>query len=98
MGPLGSAVAASANPNGTRSVFWRGADGNLWAGVWSGSAWSGPVKVIGAAMTSEPTAGVDAAGHAWVYWKGTDGNAWGAYFDTKSWIGPVTIPQMAPFG
>jgi len=49
-------------------------------------------------MTSEPTAGVDAAGRAWVYWKGTDGNAWGTYYDTKSWIGPVTIPQMGPFG
>ena len=72
--------------------------GNLTAAVWSASVWSGPIKVANASMGSGPTAGVDAAGHAWAYWQGTDTKAWGAYFDGKAWIGPVTIPQMGPFG
>jgi hypothetical protein len=56
MGPLGSAPFASAEPNGTIDVFWKGSGtgpGSVWHAWWnSGQPWGGPQNLGGSMAAS----------------------------------------------
>ena len=48
MGPLGSTPFATAQPNGTEDVFWRGAsDDHLWHAYYRSGGWHGPQDLGG---------------------------------------------------
>ncbi|MCW3044323.1 MAG: serine/threonine protein kinase [Actinobacteria bacterium] len=90
----GSGPAVAVKPDGTQATLWKGTDGDLWAAVWDGKAWSGPTRLGMGPMASEPAVGVDGSGHGWAYWKGPDGLLREAFSDGTKWNGPIVLSQF----
>ena len=103
----GPSVAVWPNSPGQQDVFWKGADGNLWEGVWN-NGWHGPTDIKNTKtgqqmgpLGSEPTVAVNPArGEEDVFWKGTDGALWEAYWSSccGGWIGPSKVPNTGQLG
>jgi hypothetical protein len=60
-GVLGSPPAIAVEADGDQDVFWRGVNDHLWETTYSDGHWQVPVS-HGGRLSSEPQAGVDAAG------------------------------------
>ena len=89
-----SAPAVAVHGNGEQDVFWKGGNGRLWETWWIGS-WHGAVDLKTPKLTSDPTAGVDSAGHEWVFWPGTEEQAVGMRYNGKAWGHPFRVAAPA---
>ena len=91
------------NAAGTAAVaVWRqnnGAEMNVYASRWTGSAWSAPVVIDNLpGNTATPHVGMDIVGHAMVVYEQADGgfgSIFASYWDGSSWSTPADIDGIS---
>ncbi len=89
-GKIHSAPALAVHGNGEQDVFWKGGDGRLWEAWWTGN-WHGGIDLKTPKLTSDPTAGLDSAGHEWVFWRGPKNSLSGMHYNGKAWGHPFHV-------
>jgi hypothetical protein len=95
-GPLASSPhAVTASGNGI-DVFWRSADGGLYADTFSGS-WSGAALITSTAMASDPFPVSMGNGDVDVLWRGPDANLWHDTLHAGAWSG-TSLLGFGPLG
>ena len=67
-------------PGSQQAFYYRGTDGALWQGIWSGSQWQ--FFNLGGSVAGNPSPVVGPNSQQAVYYRGTDGAVWQAIFNT----------------
>jgi hypothetical protein len=76
------APAALVGPGGQQSFYYRGTEGSLWQGIWSGTEWV--FFNLGGSMIGDPSPVVTAENQVAVYYRGTDNAIWQATYSNAS--------------
>jgi hypothetical protein len=84
-------VALTALPGGNAALAFRGMDGNLYATLFMGSAWSAPVQVASLVMNAPAIAQGVGAAYAELAYIGNDGNVYHSRFITNAWTPPAYV-------
>ncbi len=67
-------------PGSQQAFYYRGTDGALWQGIWSGSQWQ--FFNLGGSVAGNPSPVLGPNSQQAVYYRGTDGAVWQAIFNT----------------
>jgi hypothetical protein len=84
-------VSLTALPGGNAALAFRGMDGNLYASVYFGGAWSTPSQVTTSIMSSPSLAQGTGAAYLELAYVGSDGNVYHTRFVGNAWTMPAYV-------
>jgi hypothetical protein len=87
---IGSAPTAVSPAPGDVEVFWKAANGTLWADSDAGT-WSGPVSLDTGVVAGNPDAVAAGNGAVAVVWRDAAGNLWSDLGTSYGWLGAVEV-------